>query len=361
MSSLQNGQTEEPSRIMQAAFVMPMLSSEDEQLLARKWRDEGDIKARNKIITSHLRMAAKAARGYAGYGLSVKDLMSEASRGLTEAMNTFNPDLGFRFATHAIHHITSAMKEYVLHSVTPTKLGTTSDQKKMFFNLPRIKAGLNESGPISEDGAKFASERLGIAIEKVKEMDSRMVASHVSLDSPIARAFDGDMERTRDGDIIFASPLPSPESELIEHDLSDRRGQMLQDALNILNKRERDIVVARQLQESNEIPTLEVLARKYGVSRERIRQIEHGALTKMTKAMREAEKTGHQISSIKRGNKNRPKSDNFSLLKPQSDKQRNSVNINNHSPTSSTHLSWNEEKIKFPEVISYNHLLNSKS
>jgi RNA polymerase sigma-32 factor len=263
----------------------PMLSQEREQDLARAWHDHGDEAALRDLIGSHLRLVIKIARGFAGYGLPISDLIAEGNVGLMQAAQKFDPDRGFRFATYAMWWIRAAVQEYILHSTSIVKMGTTAAQKKLFFNLRQMKGRLEqlEQGDLSPEAVSTIAAALGVPENDVVEMNRRMSAADGSLN----------VTMTEDGETEWLDRLvderPSQESTLAEADEMAQRRKLLGEAMTRLNEREREILRDRRLRD--EPLTLEDLSRRFHVSRERIRQLEVRAVDKLTTAMLGAAKT----------------------------------------------------------------------
>jgi RNA polymerase sigma-32 factor len=263
----------------------PMLSQEREQDLARAWHDHGDEAALRDLIGSHLRLVIKIARGLAGYGLPISDLIAEGNVGLMQAAQKFDPDRGFRFATYAMWWIRAAVQEYILHSTSIVKMGTTAAQKKLFFNLRQMKGRLEqlEQGDLSPEAVSTIAAALGVPENDVVEMNRRMSAADGSLN----------VTMTEDGETEWLDRLvderPSQESTLAEADEMAQRRKLLGEAMTRLNEREREILRDRCLRD--EPLTLEDLSRRFHVSRERIRQLEVRAVDKLTTAMLGAAKT----------------------------------------------------------------------
>ena len=262
-----------------------MLSPEREQDLARAWRDHGDEAALRDLVGSHLRLVIKIARGFAGYGLPILDLIAEGNVGLMQAAQKFDPYRGFRFATYAMWWIRAAIQEHILHSTSLVKMGTTAAQKKLFFNLRRMKGQLErrQQGDLSPEWAETIAAELGVPEEDVVEMNRRMSGGDRSLNMTI----------TDDGETEWVDRLvderPNQEFLLAEADEMAQRRKLLGEALTRLNEREREIVIERRLRD--EPLTLEDLSRRFHVSRERIRQLEVRAVDKLRKAMLNAAKT----------------------------------------------------------------------
>ena len=257
----------------------PLLSAEDEQELARRWQWDGDREALDRLLGSHLRLVVKLARGASGYGLPLADLIAEGNVGLMQAADRFDPEMGNRFSTYATWWIRAAIKRYVMHNAHIVRLGTTAAQKKLFFNLRRLKARHGDigGGGISPRVAEMIADELGIPMAEVTDMDGRMSHPDRSLNAPAA----ADSELTYEDALLDEGP--DPEEIVIDTDEMARRKALLPQAMARLSERERDILTQRHL--VDERPTLEALSHKYGVSRERIRQIENVALDKFKRAM----------------------------------------------------------------------------
>ena len=254
----------------------PMLDAEEEYMLAKNWRENGNLQSAHKLVTSHLRLVAKIAMGYRGYGLPVNELISEGNLGLMQAVKKFDPDKGFRLATYAMWWIKAAIQEYVLRSWSLVKMGTTTAQKKLFFNLKKIKNQIapGQEGDLKEDQVKEISQRLDVDSNEVVNMNRRMMGQEKSLNSPIKS---GETDEWQDWLVD-----DSLDQELIisqKQEYNDKK-ELLNNAMEILNDREKEIITARRL---SEIPiTLEELSKKFKISRERIRQIETKAFEKIT-------------------------------------------------------------------------------
>ena len=263
----------------------PMLDAEEEYTLAKNWRENGNLKAAHKLVTSHLRLVAKIAMGYRGYGLPVNELISEGNLGLMQAVKKFDPDKGFRLATYAMWWIKAAIQEYVLRSWSLVKMGTTTAQKKLFFNLKKIKNQIapGQEGDLKKDQVNEISKRLDVDSHEVVNMNRRMMGQEKSLNDPIKS---GETDEWQDWLVD-----DSLDQELIisqKQEYNDKK-ELLISALKILNEREREIITARRL--SEETQTLEELSKKYKISRERIRQIETKAFEKLQKSMINASKS----------------------------------------------------------------------
>ena len=267
----------------------PILSAEEEYMLAKSWRDRNDLKSAQKLITSHLRLVAKIAMGYRGYGLPVSEMVSEGNIGLMQAVKKYDPERGFRLATYAMWWIKAAIQEYILRSWSLVKIGTTSAQKKLFFNLKKIKNQLspNNTGDLNTEHVEEISKRLNVKKEEVVSMNRRMLGKEKSLNDPIK-----DESGTEWQDWIVDDKVDQ-ELKLSHKQEFDQRKKLMDDSMSILNPREKDILTARRLSEN--IATLEDLSKKYKISRERIRQIETKAFEKLQKAMLNAAKSNNLI------------------------------------------------------------------
>jgi RNA polymerase sigma-32 factor len=270
-------------RYLQEIRKFPMLEKEQEYMLAKRWREHGDSKAAHTLVTSHLRLVAKIAMGYRGYGLPIGEVISEGNVGLMQAVKKFEPDKGFRLATYAMWWIRAAIQEYILRSWSLVKMGTTAAQKKLFFNLRRLKGEMAalEEGDLKPDHVKAIAHKLAVTDDEVVQMNRRMSGGDASLNSPIAA--DGDAEWQ---DWLADKDTPSQETTLAEGEEFSERMALLQEAMSTLSDRERHIITERRLKD--EPATLESLSEEYGVSRERVRQIEVRAFEKLQKAMQQA-------------------------------------------------------------------------
>jgi len=256
----------------------PMLDSEEEYMLAKNWKTTGNIKSAEKLVTSHLRLVAKIAMRYKGYGLPLNEMISEGNVGLMQAVKKFEPEKGFRLATYAMWWIKASIQEYVLRSWSLVKIGTTTAQKKLFFNLKKLKNQIapKAEGDLKDEHVKNIATRLNVNEEEVVSMNRRLSGKEHSLNSPIGE--DGDewqdwlVDKEMDQELRF-----SQQEEM------KQRKELLQDSVKILNKREKDILYSRRLAEEPE--TLEDLSKKFKISRERIRQIENKAFEKLQKHM----------------------------------------------------------------------------
>ncbi|HLH96017.1 MAG TPA: RNA polymerase sigma factor RpoH [Xanthobacteraceae bacterium] len=258
----------------------PMLEPEEEYMLAKRWRERGDSSAAHRLVTSHLRLVAKIAAGYRGYGLPIGEVLSEGNVGLMQAIRRFDPERGFRLATYAMWWIKAAIQDYILRSWSLVKMGTTANQKKLFFNLRKAKSKISalEEGDLRPDQARLIADRLGVSEQELVEMNRRL-AGDSSLNTPVGS--DADASEWQDW---LADNAPSQERVLIESEELDHRRQALSEALTVLGERERRIFEARRL--ADEPLTLEDLAAEYGVSRERVRQIEVRAFERVERAVR---------------------------------------------------------------------------
>ena len=267
----------------------PMLSAEEEYMLAKSWRDRGDLKSAQKLVTSHLRLVAKIAMGYRGYGLPVSEMVSEGNIGLMQAVKKFEPEKGFRLATYAMWWIKASIQEYVLRSWSLVKMGTTTAQKKLFFNLKKLKNQLsaNNEGDLKPQHVDEISKRLNVKKEEVISMNRRLHGKEKSLNDPVK-----DDSGTEWQDWIVDNKLDQ-ELKLSQDQELDERKNLMKSSMDILNTREKEILTARKLSEN--VATLEVLSKKYKVSRERIRQIETKAFEKLQKAMLNATKSNNLL------------------------------------------------------------------
>jgi RNA polymerase sigma-32 factor len=269
------------TRYVEEIRRFPMLEPQDEYMLAKRWREHGDRDAAHKLITSHLRLVAKIAGGYRGYGLPISEVISEGNVGLMQAVKRFEPEKGFRLATYAMWWIKAAIQEYILRSWSLVKMGTTANQKKLFFNLRKAKSKISalEEGDLRPDQVKLIAKRLGVTEQDVVDMNRRL-GGDVSLNAPIRE--DGDAGEWQDW--LVDDATADQETRLAESEESDNRRKALGEALSVLNERERRILEARRL--ADDPITLEDLAAEFGVSRERVRQIEVRAFQKVQNAVR---------------------------------------------------------------------------
>jgi len=267
----------------------PMLSAKEEYMLAKSWKNRGDLKAAQKLITSHLRLVAKMAMGYRGYGLPVGEMVSEGNIGLMHAVKKFEPEKGFRLATYAMWWIKASIQEYILRSWSLVKMGTTAAQKKLFFNLKKIKNQLsvNHSGDLDMRHVDEIAKRLNVKKEEVISMNRRMLGKEKSLNAPI-KGEDG----TEWQDWIVDEKIDQELKYSHNQELAQRK-KLMDESMDILNSREKDILTKRRL--SDEVATLEDLSKIYKISRERIRQIETKAFEKLQKAMLIAAKSNNLL------------------------------------------------------------------
>ena len=257
----------------------PMLDAEEEHMLAKSWKDRGNLKAAHKLVTSHLRLVAKIAMGYRGYGLPVNELISEGNIGLMQAVKKFDPDRGFRLATYAMWWIKAAIQEYVLKSWSLVKMGTTSAQKKLFFNLKKLKNQIapNQEGDLRDEHVEEISKRLDVNSHEVINMNRRLMGHEKSLNDPIKAGETDEWQDWLVDDHLDQELIMSQKQEF------DDKKELLYEAMKILNDREKEILKARRLTDNPK--TLEELSQKYKISRERIRQIETKAFEKLQKSM----------------------------------------------------------------------------
>ena len=273
------------SRYLTEIRKFPLLTPEDEFMFAKRWREHEDPEAARKLVTSHLRLVAKIAMGYRGYGLPVSEIVSEGNVGLMQAVKRFDPDRGFRLATYAMWWIRASIQEYVLRSWSMVKMGTTAAQKKLFFNLRKAKnnIGAIEEGDLTPEHLATLSDQLGVTATEVTDMNRRLSGGDSSLNAPLRS--DGESEWQD----WLADDTIDQETRLAEREEMGDRHDLLVGAMKDLTERERDILQARRLQD--EPATLEELSQKYGVSRERVRQIEVRAFEKLQRGMKAAMQT----------------------------------------------------------------------
>ena len=267
----------------------PMLSAEEEYMLAKSWKDRGDLKSAQKLITSHLRLVAKIAMGYRGYGLPVSEIVSEGNIGLMQAVKKFEPEKGFRLATYAMWWIKASIQEYILRSWSLVKMGTTAAQKKLFFNLKKVKNQIsaNNMGDLKPEHVNEISKRLNVKKEEVVSMNRRLSGKEKSLNDPIKN------ENGTEWQDWIVDHKTDQELKLSQDQEFVERKKLMNNSMNILNPREKEILTARRLSEN--IATLEDLSKIYKVSRERIRQIETKAFEKLQKAMLNAAKSNNLL------------------------------------------------------------------
>ena len=274
------------NRYLQEIRKFPMLEPEEEYMLAKRWAETEDSEAAHKLVTSHLRLAAKIAMGYRGYGLPTAEVISEANVGLMQAVKRFDPEKGFRLATYAMWWIRASIQEYVLRSWSLVKLGTTSAQKKLFFNLRKAKSriGALEEGDMHPDNVKRIANDLGVTEAEVISMNQRMAGSDASLNAVVGSEGEGTMQWQD----WLEDENADQAGDYEKKDELDVRRELLVQAMDVLNDREKDILEQRRLRDKP--VTLEELSGQYDVSRERIRQIEVRAFEKIQKRMRELAK-----------------------------------------------------------------------
>jgi RNA polymerase sigma-32 factor len=269
-------------RYLEEIRQYPMLSADEEYMLAKRWHEHGDRAAAHKLVTSHLRLVAKLAMGYRGYGLPLADMISEGQIGLMQAVRKFDPERGFRLATYAMWWIRASIQEYILHSWSLVKIGTTSAQKKLFFNLRRLKSRLEQldDNALPPEQVKAIATELQVTEQEVMEMNGRLMGPDHSLNAPLRVEGEGEWQD------FLQDETANQEIKLIESDEHKKRVLLLTHAVSQLNPREKRIFEARQL--SEEPATLEELSHEFGVSRERVRQIEARALEKVQEGVLKA-------------------------------------------------------------------------
>jgi len=262
----------------------PILDAEEEYMLAKNWRTTGNVKSAEKLVTSHLRLVAKIAMGYKGYGLPINEMISEGNIGLMQAVKKFEPEKGFRLATYAMWWIKASIQEYILRSWSLVKIGTTTAQKKLFFNLKKIKNQIapRTEGDLKKDDVKNIANRLDVSEEEVVSMNRRLSGKEQSLNSPIGEEGDEWQDWVVDEQM-------DQELKLAQQEEMEQRKDLLQSSIKILNEREKEILYCRRL--SDDPTTLEDLSKKFKISRERIRQIENKAFEKLQKHMLNAAKS----------------------------------------------------------------------
>jgi RNA polymerase sigma-32 factor len=267
------------SRYLQEIRRFPMLEPEEEFILAKRWREHGDVEAAHKLVTSHLRLVAKIAMGYRGYGLPVSELIAEGNIGMMQAVKRFEPERGFRLATYAMWWIRAAMQEYILRSWSLVKMGTTAAQKKLFFNLRKIKGQMKaiEEGDLTPAQVAKIAQTLGVPEDEVVSMNRRLAAPDHSLNAPLRQDGEGEWQDW------LADEGIDQETGLAESEELANRRRLLTRAMATLTERERHILTERRLKD--EPTTLEDLSQHYDISRERVRQIEVRAFDKLQKAM----------------------------------------------------------------------------
>ncbi|MDB2324703.1 RNA polymerase sigma factor RpoH [Alphaproteobacteria bacterium] len=271
------------SRYLEQIRAFPMLEPKQEYMLAKSWKEKGDVEAAHQLVTSHLRLVAKIAMGYRGYGLPVADLISEGNLGMMHAVKKFEPEKGFRLATYAMWWIKAAIQEYILRSWSLVKIGTTAGQKKLFFNLRRIKGQIQaiDEGDLKPEQVTHIADRLNVTEAEVMSMNQRMAGNDRSLNVPLSR----DGEGSGEWQDWLEDDAIDQETNFAEHEEYSARQGLMVEAMKDLNEREQRILQARRLAEPP--LTLEDLATEFSVSRERIRQIEVRAFEKLQKAVRD--------------------------------------------------------------------------
>lgn len=270
------------SRYLQDIRKFPLLEPEEEYMLAKRWKEHEDQEAAAKMVNSHLRLVAKIAMGYRGYGLPLGEIISEGNVGLMQAVKRFEPEKGFRLATYAMWWIRASIQEYILRSWSLVKIGTTAAQKKLFFNLRRMKGEIKalEEGDLNKENLEKIATTLDVSEEEVINMNRRMSGPDSSLNAPLRADSEGEWQDW------LVDDSDNQETILADQEEMNQRRKMLLDAMEVLNERERKILAARRLQEDPQ--TLEELSQEYGISRERVRQIEVRAFEKLQAAMKSA-------------------------------------------------------------------------
>ncbi len=281
------------SRYLEEIRRFPMLEPEEEYMLAKRWRENDDVAAAHTLVTSHLRLVAKIAMGYRGYGLPMNEIISEGNVGLMQAVKRFEPERGFRLATYAMWWIRAAIQEYILHSWSLVKLGTTAAQKKLFFNLRRLKSQMQaiEEGDLSPEAVKKIADTLAVTEQDVIDMNRRLEGPDHSLNATLRAESDMEWQDW------LVDDRATQDAMLAEDDELDHRRDLLASAMHVLNDREKHILTERRLTENP--TTLEELSGQYGISRERVRQIEVRAFEKLQKAIRgmEASRTAEAAAA----------------------------------------------------------------
>jgi RNA polymerase sigma-32 factor len=282
------------SRYLSEIRKFPLLQPEEEYMLAKRWREHDDPDAARRLVTSHLRLVAKIAMGYRGYGLPVSDIVAEGNVGLMQAVKRFEPDRGFRLATYAMWWIRASIQEYILRSWSLVKMGTTAAQKKLFFNLRKVKGKINalEEGDLRPEQVTEIATKLAVPEEEVVNMNRRLSGPDSSLNAPLRSDSESEWQDWLADDTL------DQETRLAESEELGERHELLTTAMGELTERERDILEARRLRD--EPATLEELSQKYGVSRERVRQIEVRAFEKLQQQMKRtlSEKRSHTLAGV---------------------------------------------------------------
>lgn len=274
------------SRYLQEIRQFPVLDPEEEYMLAKRWREHEDSEAAHKMVTSHLRLVAKMAMGYRGYGLPIGEVISEGNVGLMQAVKRFEPEKGFRLSTYAMWWIRAAIQEYILRSWSLVKIGTTAAQKKLFFNLRRVKNQIQalDEGDMTSEQVALIARKLSVSEQEVTNMNQRLSGQDNSLNAPLRMDADGEWQDW------LVDDKPNQETELGESEEFKIRHALLEEGLKHLTGREKDILTARRLRE--EPATLEDLSLEYNISRERVRQIEVRAFEKLQRSMRRSAREG---------------------------------------------------------------------
>jgi RNA polymerase sigma-32 factor len=280
------------SRYLAEIRKFPMLAKDEEFMLAKRWQEHQDPDAAHQLVTSHLRLVAKIAMGYRGYGLPIGEVISEGNVGLMQAVKKFDPDKGFRLATYAMWWIRASIQEYILRSWSLVKMGTTAAQKKLFFNLRKAKSEISalQEGDLRPDQVSQIATKLGVLDEEVISMNRRLSGGDASLNSPLRADSESEWQ-----DWLADEDTPSQESVIADTQEKNIRMSLLEEAMTELSERERHILTERRLKD--EPTTLEELASQYGVSRERVRQIEVRAFEKLQKSMRSAAEERNLVSA----------------------------------------------------------------
>ncbi|MEQ1754673.1 MAG: RNA polymerase sigma factor RpoH [Micropepsaceae bacterium] len=270
------------SRYLAEIRTFPMLELEEEYMLAKRWREHEDSGAAHRLVTSHLRLVAKIAMGYRGYGLPINEIVSEGNVGLMQAVKRFDPEKGFRLATYAMWWIRASIQEYILRSWSLVKIGTTAAQKKLFFNLRKAKGHIKaiEDGDLKPEQVKIIANKLGVTEEEVISMNRRLAAPDHSLNAPMRADSEGEWQDW------LVDETPNQETILADQEQKDDRSDLLAEGMKALNERERHILTERRLKEDP--ATLEDLSKEYDISRERVRQIEVRAFEKLQRAIKDA-------------------------------------------------------------------------
>src|SRR4051812_24028968 len=280
------------SRYLSEIRKFPMLAKDQEFMLAKRWQEHEDPDAAHQLVTSHLRLVAKIAMGYRGYGLPIGEVISEGNVGLMQAVKKFDPDKGFRLATYAMWWIRASIQEYILRSWSLVKMGTTAAQKKLFFNLRKAKSEISalEEGDLHPEHVQMIATKLGVLNEEVISMNRRLSGPDASLNAPLRSDSESEWQ-----DWLPDNNAVSQETQVAENEERSLRMGLLEEAMTELTDREKHILTQRRLQDSP--TTLEELASQYGVSRERVRQIEVRAFEKLQKAMRSAAKERNLVNA----------------------------------------------------------------